>query len=194
MNAPFPVQQPQNSQKWIQTAETQRDLKAQLAGLGQEDMGEIQFIEWNPGRVYVTLWNRQSGDEITLPRYQALAALNTPNPRGGWMWTTHRYACECGQCSPEMQSPKQRVGTVKCFLHPDAPEREVLDEIGIAQLCNTMFLNESAKRQHAKRHPSLWAQYQEEIQLREKMADKAAQADQTAAILALAAKPERAAK
>lgn len=186
MNAPVGPQIPGNAQKWIETAEAARDLKAQLAGLGGEDEQEIQFIEWSPGRRMVTIWNMQTGEEITLPRYQALAALNTPNPRGGWMWTAHKE-----------QAPPQKLNSVKCFLHPESPERALLDEIGITQVCfSAQLANESAKRRHARRHPQSWEQYQEELQRRERAAEKEAQAAQTQAILELAGSqaPKKAAK
>ena len=176
MNAPMIPASPANNQRFIETAEAQRDLRVQLQGVGQEDEQEIQFIEWSPGRRMVTIWNMQSGEEVTLPRYQAVSALNTPNPRGGWMWTSHQE-----------QAPPQRVNNVKCFLHPESPERALLDEIGITQVCMTGHLaNQSAKRQHAKRHASSWEQYQEEVSRREKAAAQDAQAQQTAAIMALA--------
>jgi hypothetical protein len=169
---------PDNGQRWVESAEKARDLKQQLAGLGGDDEGEIQFIEWSPGRRMVSLWNMVTGEEVTLPRYQALAALNTPNPRGGWLWTADKNL-----------APEPRLNSVKCFLHPEAPERELLDEIGITQVCMSgQLANESSKRKHARRHAAAWEQYQEEIQRRERAAEKAAQAKQTDAILSLASK------
>ena len=174
MNAPFPTQT-DNSQRFIESAEAARDLKVQLAGLGGEEEREIQFIEWSPGRRMVTIWNMETGEEVTLPRYQALAALNTPRPGGGWQWTARK----------EM-APAPFVPSVPCFLHPDSPHRELLREMGITQTCMTMLADPDSAEQHAKRHPSRWARFKSEMARREKAAEKEAQAAQTAAILKLA--------
>lgn len=189
MNAPLIGGQPSpnNMQRRIGAEEAARDLRVQLSGLGAEDEGEIQFIEWSPGRRMVTIWSREDGSEATLPFYIARSALNTPSLRGGWRWTTHRHECDCGQCDEQQRAPKARVNSVKCFLHPEAPERALLDEMGITQVCMSgQLASESSKRQHAKRHASSWAQYQEEVERREKDAAKADQKEQTAAILKLA--------
>lgn len=178
MNAPMVPPTQSNPQRWIENAEAQRDLKNQLAGLDQMDEQEIQFIEWSPGRRMVTIWNMESGEEHEFPRYQALAALNIQNPRTptGYQWTAHKE-----------NAPEPHINSVKCFLHPEAPERELLNEIGIFQTCTAgQLANQSAKRAHAKRHASSWEQYQEEVARREKEAEKQAQASQTAAILKLA--------
>lgn len=184
MNAPLAGN---DLQRRMQGAEAARDLRAQLNGIGAEDEQEIQFIEWSPGRRMVKLWSREDGSEVELPQYQARAAINTPSVRGGYRWTSHPFECDCGNCDETQRAPKARVNSVKCFLHPESPERALLDEIGITHVCMSgQLANESAKRQHAKRHQSSWDQYREEVERREKEEAKKAGADQTAAILKLA--------
>lgn len=164
-------------QRWIERQEAARDLRNQISDISADDEQEIQFTEWSPGRKYVTLWNTIDGEEVSLPRYQAVAALNTPRPDGkGYMWT-----------SVKENAPERKLGTVKCFLHPDAPERELLNEIGVTQVCMTEHLaNETAKRRHARRHPSTWEQYQEEVTRRQVEADRLRADKQTDAIMKLA--------
>ena len=172
MNAPFPTTDPQRG---IESAEAARDLKAQLAGIGSEDQQEIQFIEWSPGRRMVTIWNMESGEEITLPHYQATAALNTPNPAGGWMWTTHKEL-----------APEAFVPSVPCFLHPDSPYRELLQRLGIFATCTTMLADEDSAEKHALRHPSRWARLKRELERQERDEVRSEQRKQTEAMMALA--------
>lgn len=175
MNEALRTQTPGNSQKWIESAEAARDLKQQLAGLAGDEEQEIQFIEWSPGRRMVTIWNMESGEEVTLPRYQAIAALNTPNPAGGWMWTAHK----------EM-APEPFVPSHPCFLHPTSPYRDLLRKLGINATCMTMLADEDSAEKHAQRHPSRWARLTRELERQEREAEKEAQERQTNAILALA--------
>jgi hypothetical protein len=57
------------------------------------------------------------------------------------------------------------VNSVKCFLHPESPERAVLNEIGITTICESAHLaNASSRRIHAeRRHRTAWTQYQEHL-------------------------------
>ena len=178
----------QTGQSFIQREEARRDLRHQLGNLAADEESEIQFTEWSPGRKLVTIWNMQTGEEALLPRYQAIAAVNSPNPRGGYMWTSHRFGCDCGRCSKETQAPKARVNTVKCFLHPDSPERVVLDEIGVSTVCMSEHLaSNPSKWAHARnRHPSAFGIYQEEIGRRENEDYRSEQRRQTDAMLQLA--------
>ena len=59
-------------QRFIERAEATRDLRNQLGNLGSDE-SEIQFMEWSPGRKLVTIWSMETGEEATLPRYQASA-------------------------------------------------------------------------------------------------------------------------
>ena len=147
--------QPARDQRWIQQAEVARDLRQQLDSVIFDDDAEIQFTEWSPGRRYVHVWSMSDGEEAVLPRYQALAALNTKRADGSWAWTAESD-----------KAPRPRVNSVKCFLHPEAPERAFLDEIGVTKTCPAGSLaSNSSKRQHAmRRHGSEWEQYQEEVQ------------------------------
>jgi len=173
MNAPVKA----IDQRWIEQAEAARDLKAQLNGLEADESSEIQFTEWSPGRTYVTIWSTTDGEEVNLPRYQARAAMNTQKAGGGWAWTTNKEL-----------APERKVNNVKCFLHPAAPERTILNEMGIVQTCVAAHLaNNGSKRTHAEHRPgSLWAQYREELADREKVIAKKEDRERTDAILKLA--------
>ena len=175
MNAPMVPATPANDQAWIESAEKQRDLRNQLAGIGAEDEQEIQFIEWSPGRRMVTVWNMESGESVTLPRYQAVAALNTVNPSGGYMWT-----------ADPSKAPEPFVPSVPCFLHPDSEYRPILRELGITATCMTKLSDLDSMEKHAKRHPSRWARLEREIARRERTKYETMQQQQTDAMMALA--------
>ncbi len=166
---------PNTAQRSIEADEQARDLRAQLAGLGTEDEQDIQFIEWSPGRRMVTIWNMQSGEEVTLPNYQARSALNTPNPAGGWMWTTNKEA-----------APAAFVPSTPCFLHPDSPHRDLLRSLGITATCMTMLADEDSAEKHANRHPSRWARLKRELDRQERDGARAEQRMQTEAMMKLA--------
>jgi len=140
------------NQAFIERAEAARDLKVQLAGLDADDNNGILFQEWSPGRTYVRIWSMETGEEVELPRYQAVAALNTPSLRGGWAWTAHKEL-----------APTPRVNSTKCFLHPQSAERAFLDEIGVATVCLSEHLaGNGAKWDHARnRHPASYRRYEE---------------------------------
>lgn len=165
------------NQNWIERVEQARDLRTALGGLDAGDEKEIQFTEWSPGRVYVTIWSMESGEEISVPRYQAVAALNQRGPGGNYRWTTKKEL-----------APTPKVRSVKCFLHPESAERAFLDEIGIAVTClNDHLASEPSKWTHARnRHPTAYAAYQDETNRREKASTMEQQRQQTEAMLSLA--------
>lgn len=158
-------------QRWIERAEDTRDLKRQLVGLAAEDEQEISFQEWSPGRKIVTIWSMEDGEEANLPRYQAVAAVNSGR------WTAYKD-----------RAPVQRVNTYKCFLHPESPERAVLDEIGITRRCPAAHLaNNGSRRVHAEnRHKNEWRQYQEHLEEIRDKEDRAERREELAAFKAIA--------
>src|SRR3990167_5479458 len=163
-------------QRFIERAEAQRDLRDQLGNLGSDE-SEIQFMEWSPGRKLVTIWNMETGEEATLPRYQGVAAVNTPSPRGGYMWT-----------SDKSKAPTPRENNVKCFLHIEHPLRAYLDEIGVNATCQSAHLaSEGAMWAVARtKHGAQYRMYQEAIERVEREEAKRLQAQQTEAMLSLA--------
>ena len=170
------------NQLFIERVEAARDLKVQLAGLDGEDQNGIDFTEWSPGRTIVTIWSMETGEEVNLPKYQAVAALNTPSTRGGWAWTAHKE-----------QAPPPRINNTMCFLHPQSPERAFLDEIGVGTVCMSAHLGgEGAKWDHARnRHQTSFRRFEEAKREREAREWREKDDARTEAIMALAGtKPE----
>lgn len=165
------------NQAFIERVEAARDLKAQLAGLDAQDQSGVLFEEWSPGRTIVTIWSMETGEEAHLPKYQAVAALNTPSPRGGWAWTADKE-----------KAPTPRVNSTLCFLHPLSPERAFLDEIGVGAICTSAHLaGNGAKWDHARnRHPASHRRYEEAKREREMQEFREKDDARTEAIMALA--------
>ena len=169
------------AQQFIEKAEQARDLRRQMeVSLGKDEEQEFQFYEWSPGRTYVTLWSMQTGEAVTLPRYQAQSAIYLVDETGKDRFTAFPN-----------KAPKQHENTTHCFLHKDSPERELLEEMGIVASgepgCSANSLaNDSAKWAHARsRHKVKLDQYNEEIAKRERDADRKAQAERDAVMMKL---------
>ena len=97
-------------------------------------------------------WNTETGEEALLPRYQAVSAINSPNSAGtGYRWTSRKD-----------QAPEPRENTVRCFLHPESPERELLDDLGVSVVCLSAHLASNASKwTHARnRHKAAFDIYQ----------------------------------
>lgn len=160
-----------------------RDLRTQLQGLAQEDMGNqvMQFTEWSPGRKMQKLWSMQDGQEINIPSYMVMGAITK-------RLTDGRYAFTANQT----EAPVFREGNVRCFLAADSPEREagLLSEAGLDHLspCPAKGLrSDYSKEQHAKnRHKQSWETLQTFINRKETREWRQQAQAQTAATLELA--------
>lgn len=159
MQTGLPAPNPEAAQRFIERAEQQRDLRAGIdASLGADEEKEFQFYEWSPGRTYVTLWSMEDGSKHELPRYMAEGALYLVGRDGKPRFTAFQD-----------KAPQARANDTKCFLHPDSPMRDTLNELGIAGFCTAATLaNDSAMWQHAQsRHSAQLRQYREEMDRRE---------------------------
>ena len=164
----------------IERAEEQRDIKASLTasqGLDRQEEQELIFKETSPRRRKTTIYRVRDGQPTTVPEYMAIKALDIIEIDG-----TYRFT------SDPAKAAEHKPGTVKCFLHADSPDREVLDELGLSRTCPMAALkNPHSKRMHAlHRHPQEWLAFQEHLEAAEKAEEKAAQKAQLAATLALA--------
>src|SRR3990167_551583 len=158
-------------------AERVRDLKTQISELRAEDEGEILFIDASPQRRLATLYSTLDGEPILFPAYMVEAILS--KQRDG----KYLFVSDPGR------APEYKRGTVKCFLHIDAPERVILEEIGLgSKECPAGSLASThSKRIHAlRRHKDEWAAYQEYINDQKEAVREARQEKQLEATLALA--------
>jgi hypothetical protein len=89
------------------------------------------------------------------------------------------------------EAPKYKLGTIKCFLHPESADRVLLDEIGLSGAsCPAAGLSSLySKRMHGlHRHKEEWDAYQEFLTDKKEADAIAEQRAQTAAMLALGEK------
>jgi hypothetical protein len=160
------------------TAERVRDLKSQIAGLSAEEVGEILFLEISPGREPVIVYSAENGAPTPVPAYRIGEVMGLTDKDGN-----HRFVAEA------KNAPKHKLGTVKCFLHVDSPERAILEEIGLGAIrCSKDTLASlHSKRQHAmRRHKQEWAAYQEYVEYRKEEVREARQDKQLDATLSIA--------
>lgn len=161
-------------------AEEVRDLRDQIGGLSAMDEQEIVFRDTSPRTRKVTIYSMKDGEELRIPAHlleRTLAKRFPPQDGGGYMFTAHKD-----------RAPVFKLGTVRCFLHPDGPERPLLDELGIGQVCMSGHLaNLHSKRIHAqRRHSGEWEAYQAAIADQKEEEYRQRQEAQTAATLELA--------
>lgn len=156
-----------------------RDLKSEVAELANDpDTQEISIRETSPPVRKVTLYAVETGQPYQISRKFLSAALEKRLPDGGFAFT-----------NKQEEAPSYKPGEVKCFLHADSPEREVLDEIGLAgRHCPAAHLRSAySKKIHAEhRHKQEWRTYQDYQADEEKKQDREARDKQLDATLALA--------
>ena len=136
-------------------AEKRRDLKNQLASLGKQDEAEIVFMHISPGREPVTIYRAKTGEPVEVPAYMVRAVMEKQEDSQP-MFVARKE-----------DAPEYKLGTIKCFLHADSPERPILKEIGLAGVtCPAAHLaSQHARRQHGlHRHKQEWAAYQEYVE------------------------------
>jgi len=166
------------TQTYVEQLEQRRDLRRDMSGLGREEEQEILFQEWSPGRTIVSLWSTETGEEIVIPRYMADAAISLPRADGkGYRFTSHKD-----------KAPTLKENSVHCFMHPEAPERELVVALGITKTCPAAKLASNySKRVHAQhRHKAEWGMYQEHVSEERDTEWRKQQQETTEAMLALA--------
>ncbi len=164
----------------IERAEQQRDLRSQISGLDRADQQEIIFKETSPRRKKTRIYHMRNGQPADVPEYIAMKALDKIDPETGqYMFT-----------ASQSKAPEFKMGTVLCFLHEDAPDRPVLEELGLTVPCRKATLaNPHAKRMHAMhRHPQEWEAYQDFLKEGKEARAEERQQQQIDATLALAEK------
>lgn len=159
-------------------AEQLRDLRGQVAGLERNVVADVVFQEISPGRQPVTVYSAETGEPVSVPAYMLGAVMDSRSEDGRF-----RFVAD------EKDAPKYKLGTVKCFLHPESPEREILTKIGMSTAaCTAAHLaNQHSKRIHAlHRHKQEWQAYLEYKGDQEKKAQNKRQDLQLEATLAIA--------
>lgn len=161
-----------------QRAEEMRDLKRQIDGLSAADDAEFIFRDTSPQRRKATVYSMQNGEPIQIPAYMLEHVLTKQLDDGRDAFTAF----------PE-KAPAFKLGTVKCFLHRDSPDRLILEEIGLGGAsCPAEHLaSVYSKRIHGQhRHRQEWAAYQEHLSGQAEQENRDRQDAQLEATLAIA--------
>ena len=169
-------------QNIAERAQRRRDLKGELGGLGGQVATEVIFEHISPGREPVIVYSTLNGEPIPVPAYMIDPVMMKTLPGGRPMFVAKKE-----------EAPEFKLGTVKCFLHPESPERAsgVLAEIGLAgKTCPAEHLaSMHSKRVHGlHRHKQEWMAHQEFIADQKTEAHEARQERTLQATLAIAGK------
>ncbi len=128
--------------------ESRRDMVDRIAGIDAEDQAEILFQDTSPPRPLTVLYATLDGEPVVMTRKRARLMLNRKLPDGRYMFVAPNK-----DGSKPSEIPEYRLGSVKCFMHSESDEREVLDSLGMAgKTCSKEFLaNIYAKRIHEQK-------------------------------------------
>lgn len=139
-------------------AEKVRDLRGQLTGIDQEDEPEILFQMISPGREPITVYSTTDGTPTAVPKYMIRGAMELKNNDGSF-----RFVAEA------KDAPEYKLGTIKCFLHPDSAERPILEMVGLS---SATCPKQTLASDHAKRMHELHRHKNESIAFREYIEDR----------------------
>lgn len=159
-------------------AEDVRDLRRQITGLEREESQDMVFRDTSPRRQMVTIYSVIDGEPISInrKRLEAVMAKKLDDGRDAFVGRSQGV-------------PTYRKGTIKCFLHPESPERPILNEIGLSGIsCPAAQLaNPHSKRIHAQhRHKQEWEAYMDYLNSQERDEDREQRRMQLEATLAIA--------
>jgi len=130
-----------------QAEESRRDMVDRIAGIDAEDQAEISFMDTSPPRPMTILYATMDGEPVPVTKKRARLLLTRKLPDGSYM-----FIAPNDDGSPPSHIPVYRLGSVKCFMHPEAEERETLNSLGMAgKTCIAGSLaNIYAKRIHER--------------------------------------------
>lgn len=172
------VTQPTNE---AQRAQQVRDLRSQIQELEAEDAQEMAFSP-PPQLRTVRIYSRVDGEPLDVPRNSVHHVLQKTLPDKTYMFTAN-----------QSEAPQYALGEVKCFLHPESPEREtgILEQVGLGGIiCDAAHLASIySKRIHAQhRHGKQWEAVQEYLAMQREEEYRTQQQKQLEATLAIAGK------
>jgi len=173
--------------------ESRRDMVDRIAGIDAADQAEIMFADTSPPRPLTVLYATLDGEPVIVTRKRARLLLTRTLPDGKYM-----FIAPLEDGSPPPSVPEYRLGSVKCFMHKDSEERELLDSLGMAgKLCIAGKLaNIYAKRIHERKcHKREREMFQDYLDDKKEAASIERQEMQYTAMIALAERaspPEKA--
>ena len=131
-------------------AEEPGDLKAGKVISATTDMTMSTSELQSAGYVYV--YDTRTADRSVVNRNMLQQQLEKRRADGSFAFSTRK---------PEGIEPI--VGTIKCFLHEDDPNRDRYDKMGLIRCIKSDFLNEMDRENHLRRrHPRAFATLENE--------------------------------
>lgn len=128
--------------------ESRRDMTDRIADIDADDRQEIMIADTSPPRPMTVLYATMDGEPIPMTRKRTREMLQRKLPDGRYM-----FIAPNPDGTKPAHLPEYRLGSVKCFMHLESAEREVLDgELGMAgKDCPADHLaNKYAKRIHER--------------------------------------------
>jgi len=148
----------EDTQKQMQQAaereEQRRDLLQQVEGI-EQDESEILFQDTSPRRPMAIIYATLDGEPIVVTRKRARKLLERKLPDRRFMFVADIN-----------KAPRYQKGDVKCFLHKDSPDRELMNSLGLqGKVCLAgQLANAYAKYIHETgKHVKTWDIYQKHV-------------------------------
>lgn len=160
-----------NLDQMFTEAKNAPDVAAELADLEE---GEVQLkptaVEISKESQPTTIWHRATGEPRVMPRLYARWALTKRFRRT----EGDAIAGELVFSSKPILGRPWVLGTVKCWLHPDQPERPFYDTLGLPRCYSAHFPSTFEATIHMKSdHPSADDRLKEMKEEKEKTEDRA---------------------
>lgn len=125
---------------------------------GDELQGTVHGVQ---SAGYVTLWNTQTGLSSKFNMNMVPRKLKDKFPDGSYVWSADK---------PDIEPFR---GAVKCFLHPDDPNRAEYDRMGFAACNKANLINEYQRDRHMqRRHKDEWLAIEEARKKRERQEER----------------------
>lgn len=134
--------------------EQRRDLLHQVGGI-EQDESEILFQDTSPRRPMAIIYATLDGEPLVVTRKRARKLLERTLPDGRFMFV-----------ADIKKAPAYQKGALKCFLHKDSPERELMDSLGLqGKVCPAgQLANGYAKYMHETvKHVKTWEIHQRHV-------------------------------
>ena len=110
---------------------------------------------------YVFVWDTRTFEKIPVLYYMLPKVLRRRRQDGSFRFTTHD------------PNKKPVHGQIKCYLHPDSPDRKHYNELGFRVCKKANITNDYQLKQHMKKkHPQEWEAIESERKERERQEDR----------------------
>jgi len=128
---------------------------------GDEELPSPMTVRQLSSAGYVYVWDTRTYERAPVLYYMLPSVLKRRRQDGSFVWTTN---------DPK-QKPKR--GTLKCFLHPDSPDRKLYDTMGLRTCRKDNITNNYEVQQHMlKKHAKEWAAIETMIKEKERQEDR----------------------